>query len=218
MNKRNQQRYEETQARILDVAQVLVQQNGFERLSLREIARYVEYSPAALYEYYDGKDHIIDSLCERIDSRIASYMQEVLPTQLADPGELTYSANLQELIDAPLWDVDDAAPSLVLLSLRYLQFSQHCSDDFQLLYRRTLLPDTLEQVWQVFCSAAEQAFDTFELSAEAGKETVASAFWSMAHGFALLSLNRQGTLPLNGDALKETATHALMSLHSGYRD
>jgi AcrR family transcriptional regulator len=41
--------------RILETAARLIVEQGIENVSLREIAREADYSPAALYKYFDGK-------------------------------------------------------------------------------------------------------------------------------------------------------------------
>ena len=189
MNKRNQQRYEETQARILDVAQVLVQQNGFERLSLREIARYAEYSPAALYEYFDGKDHIIDSLCERLDSRIASLYARGAANTTCRPWRADLFCQSPGAIDTPLWDVDDAAPSLVLLSLRYSQFFSTAAMTSSCFTAEPCCQILSSRYGRFFCSAAESRLST-PLSFQQKQEKMASALVNGAR-FCTAKLNRQ---------------------------
>ena len=54
-----ERRYARTRQEILDAAMELVQEKGPDKLSMRELARRVDYSPAGLYEYYENKDEII---------------------------------------------------------------------------------------------------------------------------------------------------------------
>ena len=70
-----EQRTQRIRSRIIDAARTLVVENGFEHLSLRGIARRVGYSPAALYEYYDSKDSILEDLCRTIDEHLISKTQ-----------------------------------------------------------------------------------------------------------------------------------------------
>jgi AcrR family transcriptional regulator len=49
---------------ILDAARDLFVRDGFERVSLRKIAELVEYSPAAIYGYFNSKDDIFFALAE----------------------------------------------------------------------------------------------------------------------------------------------------------
>ena len=58
MNERQQLKHQRTQQNIIQAAHELIQENGFNRLSLRAIAKRVQYAPASLYEYFDNKDAI----------------------------------------------------------------------------------------------------------------------------------------------------------------
>lgn len=59
--RRERNRAEMRQA-VLDAAQKLVGEKGIEGLSLRGIARELGYSPAAIYEYFEGLDDIVLTL------------------------------------------------------------------------------------------------------------------------------------------------------------
>lgn len=136
---------------ILIAAKELLHENGYNRLSLRAIAQRAGFAPASLYEYFTGKDDIIDTLCMQIDESLANKCR-----------------GYRNLVD---------------VSLAYIEFALASADDFQLLYQRALLPNQEEYVPQVFLNAAEQNVE------------MADAFWSTAHGLALLSLHRD--LPMN---------------------
>ena len=49
-------------AAILDEARRLLTEEGASALSMRAIARALGYSPAALYEYFPGKEDIFNAL------------------------------------------------------------------------------------------------------------------------------------------------------------
>ena len=55
MNSRKDKKRLRVSKRILRAARKIVIENGFDRVSLRAIARRIDYSPAALYEYYPGE-------------------------------------------------------------------------------------------------------------------------------------------------------------------
>ena len=67
MNERQAQKRIRTTETILTAAKELIHENGFNRLSLRAVAARSGFSPASLYEYFTGKDDIIDGLCAQID-------------------------------------------------------------------------------------------------------------------------------------------------------
>src|SRR5215468_8143779 len=49
---------------ILDAARDLFVSEGFQNVSIRKIAERIEYSPAAIYGYFAGKDDIFFALAE----------------------------------------------------------------------------------------------------------------------------------------------------------
>lgn len=50
---------------ILEAARQLFLQDGFASVSMRKIASEIEYSPMSLYQYFGGKDEILEALCRR---------------------------------------------------------------------------------------------------------------------------------------------------------
>jgi AcrR family transcriptional regulator len=63
--KQRQEREREATARaILDAARELFVAEGYQNVSIRKIAERIEYSPAALYSYFESKDDIFLALAE----------------------------------------------------------------------------------------------------------------------------------------------------------
>ena len=178
MKERRRQKQLRTKNRILQAARELAQENGFENVSLRAIARRVDYSPASLYEYYASKDAIIDALCEQTEVQLADFMRT------------------------------NASEDLVLLSLRYIQFAKENPDWFQLVYRRPMLPDQKESVPTVFRAQAQQDIADGTLR-NCDADDVSYAFWAVAHGMALLALNRE--LHDDNDAYQQRILQRLLS-------
>ena len=50
--------------RILDTAQELIRENGYEKLTIRGIAQKIEYSPMSLYNHFPDKDAILVALAQ----------------------------------------------------------------------------------------------------------------------------------------------------------
>jgi AcrR family transcriptional regulator len=53
----------ELRERILDATRQLLVEGGKEAVTMREVARRVEYSPAALYQHFPDKESLIRALC-----------------------------------------------------------------------------------------------------------------------------------------------------------
>jgi AcrR family transcriptional regulator len=78
-----------TRTAILDAALTIINNEGLGALSVRRIAREIDYSPAALYEYFKNKEDIIDGLCRKVDSRLAEYLNEnTTPSTLSSADRL----------------------------------------------------------------------------------------------------------------------------------
>jgi len=61
---RRERRHAETRDEILAAAREVLAERGAADLSLREIARRAEFSPAALYKYFDSKDEVVGALAD----------------------------------------------------------------------------------------------------------------------------------------------------------
>jgi AcrR family transcriptional regulator len=79
-----------TRAEILDAARELLLEVGPEGLSLRQVARRADFSPAALYTYFPSKDSLIASLFAESFERLDVCLRRV-------PGDLSPDRRLVEL-------------------------------------------------------------------------------------------------------------------------
>ena len=167
MNSRKDKKRLRVSKRILRAARKIVIENGFDRVSLRAIARRIDYSPAALYEYYPGGiEEILDAVCEDIEGEMATALSKALEN----------SAAHSVLVD---------------LGMAYIQFALSHRDDFRLLYLRPLSPRA-RQVVEIFQHQLSKAaglhavFPSFDFE----EDEMAHAMWATAHGLVMLSLTR----------------------------
>lgn len=68
----------ETRHAILDATREIVEREGIDGFSLRGVARAVGYSPAAIYEYFESKDELLDCLYFAGNGGLADQMMRVL--------------------------------------------------------------------------------------------------------------------------------------------
>jgi AcrR family transcriptional regulator len=72
-------------ASILTAARDLFVAEGYQSVSIRKIAERIEYSPAAIYSYFAGKDDIFLALAEegfhRLDDKVRAAMQTGNPLE-----------------------------------------------------------------------------------------------------------------------------------------
>lgn len=62
---------------ILDAARDILAQEGYEGLSMRKVARRIDYSPTAIYLHFKDRDDLVSSVCEQLMSGLAKVLQQV---------------------------------------------------------------------------------------------------------------------------------------------
>lgn len=81
---RRERRRLSTREEILTAARELLLEVGPEALSLRQVARRADFSPAALYTYFASRDELVASLFAESFERLDAYLRRV-PVDLAPP-------------------------------------------------------------------------------------------------------------------------------------
>ena len=79
---RRERRRASTREEILTAARELLLEVGPEELSLRQVARRADFSPAALYTYFANRDELVASLFAESFERLYAYLHRV-PADLA---------------------------------------------------------------------------------------------------------------------------------------
>jgi AcrR family transcriptional regulator len=69
--------------KILDAARELFMAEGSERVTMRRIAEAIEYSPTAIYNHFEDKDALLNSLCEDEFGRLLSLLATGAPPRSA---------------------------------------------------------------------------------------------------------------------------------------
>ncbi len=87
---RRDRRHRDTREEILGVARELLLEVGPESISLRQVARRADFSPAALYNYFSNRDEIVASLFVESFKKLDDYLERV-------PADLPLRARLVEL-------------------------------------------------------------------------------------------------------------------------
>ncbi|MCC6617061.1 MAG: TetR/AcrR family transcriptional regulator [Anaerolineae bacterium] len=182
-----ERRQERTRQDILLAAIDIIAEEGAEQLSLREIARRIDYSPAALYRHFDSKEAIVDAVCNEATRRLGDSLT-VVPETLP-PVEY-----------------------LVELGMAYLRFANDHPQHFRFIATwRVPMPEdiTREQMEQ----AADNPADPFSLLYRAIQRGIdvgllrvkpnyatlemALSMWALAHGMAVLQTQRLGKIPMD---------------------
>jgi AcrR family transcriptional regulator len=134
--KERQERDRETVARaILDAARELFVRDGYPEVSIRKIADRIEYSPAAIYGYFESKDDIFFALAEEGFRLLFSYGEQPLPVNAADPADA---------LRAMFW--------------RYYAFSKEHPEYFALMFLDRSVP-RISKDWERFGFVGEMKHD-----------------------------------------------------------
>src|ERR1700739_3536977 len=75
----------ETRDRILEAARELFIDEGYEGVSMRQIADKIEYSPTAIYVHFKDKDELFLEICHHDFELLAHSMASL--AQVTDPVE-----------------------------------------------------------------------------------------------------------------------------------
>lgn len=166
-------RQERSRAGILAAARALVLERGPDGVSLREVAARAGYSPASLYEYFDGREAILGALAQEIGARLFARMATV-PDSLPAPRRL------------------------VRLGVAYLAFGRENPQDYQLLFgalrSQRRAPAEAPSPRSPFALvrgavAAGLASGELRASADVGADEMAYGLWALAHGMLALQSN-----------------------------
>ncbi|MFH0915193.1 MAG: TetR/AcrR family transcriptional regulator [bacterium] len=169
-------RRERMREQILETARHLLVEEGPERFSMRQLARTLDYSAPALYEYFPSKDALVGAVAEQGYARFAQHL-------LAVPQDLV------------------PRDRLVGLGAAYLRFAREHKEEFLLIFNR--LSGGTDGSWEEFLAEpgtfgvlldAVKAHirEPGEASASPGSEAragmLAFGYWCLVHGMAMLEV------------------------------
>ncbi len=167
-----QRRREKTKQAILETAHELISEKGPDGVSIREIARRIDYSPASLYEYFNSKDDILTAVCTEGMKQLSAAFREV-------PASLS------------------PARRLIEYGLIYADFARRQPEQFLMIFNtlpsaRTSLDQPVEpdMPYQILLETVQAALEAgeFQTTGECADEGIAFSLWAFMHGRAMLEL------------------------------
>lgn len=169
-----ERRREKNKQAILEAAYNLVTETGADGVSMREIARRIDYSPAALYEYFDSKEDIIKSLCTFGFGRLALELSRV-------------SADIPP------------RERVIELGMTYLEFARKNPEFYLLIVNNipsglTSLEelDSPDSPYQLLLQAIRDGIrdGVFTPRKDFGLQEMTYSCWAFVHGMAMLGLTQ----------------------------
>lgn len=172
---RKEREREEMRKLILDAAQKLFLENGFEKVSIRNIADEIEYSPATIYLYYKDKNELFFAL-----------------------HQTAFTKLIEEF--APIAQLEQPMDKLTEMGRLYLRFALENPELYDLMFIMTAPIDALEcreDIWDdghrafgILQQVVQACIDTGALK-HPDAERAALMIWSTVHGLAALLLRRR---------------------------
>jgi AcrR family transcriptional regulator len=193
----SERRYEKTQQGILRAARNLLMEGGTEAISMRALADKVDYSPAALYKYFENKEEIIEALRQEAWEMMANY-------------EPDYPPGLS------------MADMFVHSGKNYIQFATEFPEYYMLIMSTTETgPESLEAFKEnpsfiglhQFVQAAVAAGE-FHIPAGYTTFHFAMLSWFIVHGISLLKLTMMSKC---ADEFEATSIEVLQMIKEAFR-
>ena len=164
-----QRRKEKNQANILDIAAQLLTTKGIDSVSLRDIAKHADYSPAGLYKLFDSKAAIIKAV------------------------QLRHNEMLLERLAALPTDIS-LRQQLVELCMEYIRFSSENPAFIILINNLSSERSSSQQSipsnspYKVFYQVVKDWIksENITLSKKYNIEEITYALWAQVHGMATL--------------------------------
>lgn len=168
--KRDEKRMRE---RILKAAREIFAEGGYKHVTMRRIARKIEYSPGTIYRYFKDKNEIMLQLCYQ-------GFEQLLAMQLK------------------LDRVADPLDRLVTGARYYISFAVENPDFYELMFATEEIikqPDEGEESVALssflkLVDHVQACIDNGDFSGE-DAETLAISVWSALHGMSLLLIKQQ---------------------------
>ncbi|WP_138994393.1 TetR/AcrR family transcriptional regulator [Larkinella sp. C7] len=172
---RKEREKEEMRKLILEAAQKLFLETGFEKVSIRNIADAIEYSPATIYLYFKDKNELLYAI---------------------------HNIGFQKMIEEfhPALSLADPFDRLVEMGRRYFRFAFENPELFDLMFIMNAPMDALacrDDIWDEGRSAFGLLVKCVQDCIDAGvfkyqdAEVAAIMIWSSVHGYTALFLRKR---------------------------
>jgi AcrR family transcriptional regulator len=172
-NERKERHTKTMRERILKAAMALFAKKGYEHVSMRRIAKKIEYCPATIYRYFKNKEDIMLQLCYQGFEKLLARQVEL--DKVADPLE-----------------------RLRIGSRYYTAFAVDHPDLYELMFAtKEIVKQPKEGEESVALKSFQKLVDHVQECIDAGyfpgedAERLAIAFWAGLHGLSSLLIKGQ---------------------------
>ena len=159
--------------RILVAAMELFARGGYDHVSMRRIAKKIEYSPAAIYRYFENKQDIMRQLCFQGFEQLLALQQRL--DHISDPlirlkegcrGYIAFAMENQEMY------------TLMFATRQVIKQTDNSEESVAL--------ESFSKLTSHICDCIQKGY--FH---KGDPETLALSFWAALHGLSTLLINQQ---------------------------
>jgi len=166
-------RFEKTRQGIISAAREIIRTEGVDALSMRTLAEKVDYSPSALYKYFNNKEEIIEALRQEGWSQMESLFRSRVHRDQTSTGTLLEAA------------------------LSYLELGERYPELYQLMFNSTVnAPSDLKQVesdpkFIVLMDMIRKSVDSGDFNLPETMTLLEYRYlaWFVLHGICMLKLS-----------------------------
>ncbi|MEC3881738.1 TetR/AcrR family transcriptional regulator [Parapedobacter sp. 10938] len=170
ISERKQRQHEEVRATILEQSWQIVEEEGWEALSIRKIADAIEYSTPVVYKHFENKDAILEAFSREGYARLAAILTAAKASRTS-PAE-----------------------QLEAISEAYWQFAQEHPKHYQIMYGLGIptcqmvrdIPE-IRQVSELLHAAINEAIASGK-NPDVDSHLKATTFWSILHGLVAMTI------------------------------
>jgi len=170
ISERKQRQLEEVRATILKQSWQIVEEEGWEALSIRKIAEAIEYSTPVVYKHFESKDAILEAFSREGYARLARILTTAKASQ-------------------PL-----PADQLAAISEAYWQFAQEHPKHYQIMYGLGIPTCQMVRDIPEIRQVSDLLHATIDDAIQSGKNPdvdghlKATTFWSILHGLVAMTI------------------------------
>ncbi|MDP4094277.1 MAG: TetR/AcrR family transcriptional regulator [Bacillota bacterium] len=159
VKERKEREKEEKRSLILQTANEIVGEEGFEKLSIRKIAERIEYSPAIIYHYFQDKEDLINFIIQTKYQKIIGSFSSIL-TSTENPVE-KIRGMARKYIEAALQMPEEYKAIMINSSPKILAYTSVLFKDASL--QRPAIGMMCKCLKEILCDADD---DLIELTAQ----------------------------------------------------
>jgi AcrR family transcriptional regulator len=206
---RREREKENLRQEILDAARQLFLKNGYENVSMRQIAAKIEYSPTTIYLYFKNKSELFHSLCEEAFAKLEKELDGIVKV---DGNATDCPKHVTGASFDPVGCLRKGAEA-------YIRFGLHYPNHYRLLFL-TPHPEDRDPEFQYQGSEGEKSFryllEIVSVGVEQGKFRksdplmLAQACWSVMHGITSLLITQMDFPWVKKEALIEGVVETLV--------